>query len=701
MNDKLILRTVSSPFLTPYDDNTKGNVLSHTELDNNFIYLKGNVIYTAVSESGIVTLKKLNGNDITFSAGTNIGDEINGVIIINSGITATTINSDNIYGDSVSATTYLNLPPSYDAGPITSTNGWSSTGSGQINLPQLDVALYDNDSNLGLTSVYTVNSGTTGSGSIPALTDNDTNYIVIEYSGGTPVYNVYNNDGVVNDSSSVLVYTIYRLGNFIHVLEYGDFGAGLPNKINDRIVHTDRFGWESGLMIGLSGTTGVITLTAGVAWNSVYRQTLTAVNSQDDIFFKNYHSGGTWTYTTTGNTLNNTYYDDGTDIVSATTGNYLINYYYRGQELNDHLYEVYGNNEYTSLAEAEAADSPALPELITSHAFLVGRIVVKAGETTGSTQTAFGTVFTATGSAPTSGIHNDLNGLQGGVGGEYYHLTSTEYNNLNLAITGTPFYLYGTTTDSKSNKTGDIERSGRIFITQDTENQAILSKSYLNVVGNGPTFLGLTSASNVTGENPFLRMARFRDTYFSPSMLLANDILGSLEFQTGISVDTTATIRAYATENHVDGTSQGIGFKFYGVPTGTTTLTTVLDIKGNGDTTVYGNFTFNGQANNPLYNNGSGNTFTIDWNNSNIQTITLTGNTSIANPINVKEGASYQLIIKQGAGGPYTINSWGTNFKWEDGTYPALSTGTTNVDIITFITDDNGYLYGIGAYNFY
>lgn len=43
MNNKLILRTLNSP----YNDTTKGSVLSHDDVDNNFIFLKGEVIYTA------------------------------------------------------------------------------------------------------------------------------------------------------------------------------------------------------------------------------------------------------------------------------------------------------------------------------------------------------------------------------------------------------------------------------------------------------------------------------------------------------------------------------------------------------------------------------------------------------------------------------------------------------------------------------
>lgn len=316
----------------------------------------------------------------------------------------------------------------YAAGVISGSTGWSSTGTGQINLPNVKVALYNNANNIEPILIYDVASGTTNSGGIPTLANNDTNYIVIEYNGGSPIYNVYDNDSIVNDSSVVLFMVVYRADNFIHTLEFGNQGAGLANKLNDRFIMTDRIGYESGLALGLSGSTGIVTSTAGVAWNGPNRQFLDPVNSQDDIFFKSFHSGGTWVYTTTGDTLNNTYYDDGTDIVLATAGKYLTNWYFRGQEINDHLYEVYSTNQYDSVALAQLSTEPVLPELITSHAILLGRIIVQVNATTGLTESAFTVPFQPTQVA----YHNDLNGIQGGSAGQYYHLNANQYNNIAL-----------------------------------------------------------------------------------------------------------------------------------------------------------------------------------------------------------------------------------------------------------------------------
>jgi hypothetical protein len=358
----------------------------------------------------------------------------------------------------------------YSAGVIEGSSGWTATGTGQIKLPEVKVALYDNSRNIEPLRVYTVSSGTTGVSGIPSLTNEDTNYVVIDYNGGSPTWDVLTNYDTINDSSIILAYTIYRLNNFIHVLDFGDFGAGLPNKLNDRILLTERFKRESGLSLGLSGSTGIVTLTEGVAWNASNRESIAAVNSQDDIFFKNYHVGGNWVTTTTGNTINNTFYDDGTDLVTATGGKYLVNWYFRGQEVNDHLYEVYGTSQYDSVADAELSTEPALPELITSHAFLTGRIIVGVGQNTGYTQSAFVTTFQSTNIQD----HNDLTGLQGGTAGEYYHLTASQLNNNAYTNTNNNFStdqtINGGLTTTGNMGIGTTTPTNILEVVQNTEN---------------------------------------------------------------------------------------------------------------------------------------------------------------------------------------------------------------------------------------
>jgi len=419
----------------------------------------------------------------------------------NSGVTlSTTFNT--VTGLTVngilSATTYQNLPQYY-AGVISGSTNWVNNNDGSITLPNLQVGLFSTPNFSGPLNLYGITSTTL------VLNNEDTNYIGIDYNGGSPIYFLSNNDGLINDSDVILYLIIYRSNNFLHILEFGDYGSGLPNKLNDRVLMTDRFAHESGCILGLSGGTGIVTLTDGVVWNGINREIISAVTSNDGVFFKNYHVGGNWVYTTTASTLNNQFYDDGTNLVSATTGNFLVNWYFRGQEVNDHLYEVFGNNEYVSVAAAELSLEPLLPELITSHAFIVGRIIVGVGQTTGLTQTAFVTPFVST--QVTN--HNDLLGLQGGGPGEYYHLSSNEYNYLaytnvdnnfsvNQTINGNLIVSGNTSIDSLSattlnvngvNITGDTYVTGGTYYTGGT-----IIFGY-NTVGNFPV-TGLTEDLN-------------------------------------------------------------------------------------------------------------------------------------------------------------------------------------------------------------
>jgi hypothetical protein len=341
-------------------------------------------------------------------------------------LTGGTINSigDTVFSDNKGNSFTVRGESNYGAGVLQGSSGWTQSFNGTITLPTVNFAIYDNPNFISPLKVYNITGGTSGT-EFPALVNNETNYIFVDYNGGNPIYDINTTD-TTNGSDKVRVLTVYRLNNFIHVLDFGDQGSGTSNRIVNRLIATQRFARENGLSLGVSGSTGVVTLSSGVAWNSLNRQELDAVNSQDDIFFRNYHIGGNWVVTTTADTFNNLYYDNGTNPVSATTNSYLVNWYYRGQEINDHLYEVWGNNEYATIDDAEASGEPPLPELVTSHAFLVGRLIIQTGSFSAVTvQSSFTQQFQS--SQVT--VHNNLSGLQGGSAGEYFHLTQSEYNN--------------------------------------------------------------------------------------------------------------------------------------------------------------------------------------------------------------------------------------------------------------------------------
>jgi len=76
MYDKLTLSTLSSPFITRFSTPkgielqyfnaiTKHSPLSHIDIDSNFLYLKGNIIFNASISNENLLLSKINGEIIS------------------------------------------------------------------------------------------------------------------------------------------------------------------------------------------------------------------------------------------------------------------------------------------------------------------------------------------------------------------------------------------------------------------------------------------------------------------------------------------------------------------------------------------------------------------------------------------------------------------------------------------------------------
>lgn len=113
-----------------------------------------------------------------------------------------------------------------------------------------------------------------------------------------------------------------------------------------------------------------------------------------------------------------------------------------------------------------------------------------------------------------------------------------------------------------------------------------------------------------------------------------------------------------------------------------TTMLTLLDGAIKADSQYYSD----------LHNNGnSGSSQTINWNNGNVQKLTLTANCTItlSNP---KNGGRYLLILVQDATGGRSV-TWPSSVKWPGGTAPTLS-GASKVDVITLVYDGSYYRGG-------
>lgn len=279
---------------------------------------------------------------------------------------------------------------------------YQNNGDGSVTLGDGEYALFSTNTYTGVLSVYPITGGTF------ILVDEAINYIVADYNSGTPIVKNITNLSLIDDSSVVPVFTIYRGGTILHVIDWDELSKGLSSKMNRKDRRLRRFEIESGLT--LSESTGrVIRTTSGDVWYGGHLVSLNDSNSSlngtpnFNITVLNYHVGGVFTRSLVTQ-YNNTQYDDGTNLVSLGNNKYAVNWIFRGVEDSNHTYIVLGGGNY-GLSEAQASTVPVLPPIITSHAVLVGRIIVQKDAVT-ATQIDVITKTTFT-SAPTSS-HSDL-----------------------------------------------------------------------------------------------------------------------------------------------------------------------------------------------------------------------------------------------------------------------------------------------------
>jgi hypothetical protein len=317
--------------------------------------------------------------------------------------------------------------------PIANTNpnGWqpwgigfettptvTSNGNGTAAITAADVSFY---TDLTKREVTTLAVGPTAS---VALTDLVTNYVVADRDTLTYVSLSAFTD--VDYDRYVPLCEIYRSGNNLHTQMIQLDGRRMPENEHKRTIHTDRYARESGLDGMAVDSSLKLTSNVGVVYAALNEYSIPAI-SPASRGFHSYHVSGVWTTSSAlDKALNNTQYDNGTDLVTLTDTYWTINWIFRGIELQDHWYYVLGNAEYATLDLAKAANFVAtLPEIITSHALLIGRVIIQKGTTSNFTiESAFDTVFS--GASPVT-VHNSLSGIQGGSVTERYHLTSAQH----------------------------------------------------------------------------------------------------------------------------------------------------------------------------------------------------------------------------------------------------------------------------------
>lgn len=94
-----------------------------------------------------------------------------------------------------------------------------------------------------------------------------------------------------------------------------------------------------------------------------------------------------------------------------------------------------------------------------------------------------------------------------------------------------------------------------------------------------------------------------------------------------------------------------------------------------------------------------GTTITPDFSVNNVFTVTLGGSRTMANPSNPVASLSGSIFIVQDAVGNRTL-TWGSYWKWPNGTPPTLSTGANAIDRIDFIVKSTTEIQAVWTGNY-
>ena len=321
------------------------------------------------------------------------------------------------YGSGSSGSSSSNTSTTYiSSGTKISPTITYNTGLGTVTIGDGTYRLFHTADYTGVISEHAI------SGATFPITEHITTYICSDYNNGIPILRTITDSSQFNWSNICPIYTVTRDGDNLSWVDWDAPSNGLPNKIHDRLIRTDRFSRESGLSIGESNVPIVRTIivSAGTIWQGVYRNSMDSVDSSVDIVKMLYTDGtGNWidSFITQ---YNNTQFDNGNGLSTLTDGNYAVNWIFRMIGNQKEIVVFLGDGDF-DLNTAKASQLPNnIPALFSSNGMLIGRIIVlKGADSVTQIDSAFVTKFAA--STVTS--HSGLTSIIGGdaLTGNYYH----------------------------------------------------------------------------------------------------------------------------------------------------------------------------------------------------------------------------------------------------------------------------------------
>ena len=334
-----------------------------------------------------------------------------------------TITASMVEVDEIGTATYDDVQDKFNnTGSAGYINGGEITdsGSGQIDIATLQGYIRSSDSEIGTIKAFDL----TGVINF-ALTDQQTNYIYVDYDGGTPVVKKTTTRSDIKQTWQFTLGRVFRDGNDLHIVQAGVQLANYAREDYERLLAVRGFEQSSGGTISETGNR-YIESDAGEFYLGHNIVTTAGVDTSGaPTFTRHYHVAAAWASDQKSQICAAAYqYDNGTQLTNLSNNKYGVWWVYI--HMDGDLHVVVGGGNYT-LSEAQASTPPATPEIVGDFSILAARIILEED----------GTNFTAVASAylsafnPAGGIdHNDTSNKQGGTTDEYYHFTTSEHTEL-------------------------------------------------------------------------------------------------------------------------------------------------------------------------------------------------------------------------------------------------------------------------------
>ena len=257
-------------------------------------------------------------------------------------------------------------------------------------------------------------------------TDNQTGYVCADRDTNTWV--ILADETLIDYLRYVPYFIVFKRSgsNNLHTQVIALEAHGEVEAHHQRISLAEKYARESGLDQIAVDVSLNLTCNTGVVWAVNNRYTglnITAATRQ----FKVDRLGNATS--SLNPVIDNLNYDNGSGFVALAAGEWVTNWIFKGVENQNHCYTLL-SNKFASAEEAKANSIIGIvPELISSHAILIGRVIVEQNQqvSAANIESAFTESFNAVTSIT---AHNDLTGLQGGTTNEYYHVPAQIYSNL-------------------------------------------------------------------------------------------------------------------------------------------------------------------------------------------------------------------------------------------------------------------------------